>query len=155
MSEGLSKLIDELGWEIESVDAICNVTQTSDYINHPNAFVLHDKLNLKTDCLVLDLYHGCPGWVVGLSTIASMMALGTIKRALFVDGDNITSLQYPLDRESRPLFGDCGTATALEYDENAPRMYFDIGANSKDGVALIRQRGGVRFPHTMETFEKN
>lgn len=148
------KLIEELGWETESIDAICNVTQTSDYTNHPNAFVLHEKLNLKTDCLVLDLYHGCPGWVVGLSTIASMMALGTIKRALFVDGDNVTSLQYPLDRECRPLFGDCGIATALEYDEKAPLMHFDIGTNSKDGVALIHQRGGARNPHTMETFEK-
>ena len=113
-------LINDLNWDIDSIDAICNVTQTSDYTNHPNVFVLHDKLNLKEDCLALDLFHGCPGWVLGLSSISSLMSLGTIKRALLFDGDILTSVQYRQGKESRPLFGDCGTATALEFSEEAP-----------------------------------
>ena len=145
-------LLSKLGWERDSIDAICNVTQTSDYINHPNAFVIHEKLGLKDDCMAIDLYHGCPGWVVGLSTIASLMSHGSLKRALFVDGDNITSVQYGQDRETRPLFGDCGTATALEYDENAKNLLFQIGTDSKDGVTLLRKKGGMREPHTIESF---
>jgi 3-oxoacyl-[acyl-carrier-protein] synthase-3 len=148
------KLLDVMGWERESIDAICNVTQTSDYINHPNVFLLHEKLELTEDCLALDVYHGCPGWVVGLSALSSMMSRGSIKRALLVDGDNITSVQYRQDRESRPLFGDCGTATALEFDESASPMFFQIGTNSKDGEALIHRKGGVRQPHTIESYEK-
>lgn len=148
------RLLDELGWERESIDLICNVTQTSDYINHPNVFVLHDKLGLKNDCMSLDLYHGCPGWVVGLSTVASLMSHGSIKRALLLDGDNISSLQYEQDREGRPLFGDCGTATALEYDELASPMYFQTGTNSKDGEALIRKKGGFRQPYTLEEYQQ-
>ena len=148
------KLLDDLQWERESVDALCYVTQTPDYINQPTGFVIHDKLELSADCMVLDLFHGCPGWVVGLSTIASLMSHGTLKRVLFVDGDNITAQQYPLDRESRPLFGDAGSATALEYDENAAPMFFQIGSNSKDGVSLIRKKGAYRQPHTLETYER-
>jgi|LSQX01.1.fsa_nt_gb 3-oxoacyl-[acyl-carrier-protein] synthase-3 len=146
-------LINDLNWDIDSIDAICNVTQTSDYTNHPNVFVLHDKLNLKEDCLALDLFHGCPGWVLGLSSISSLMSLGTIKRALLFDGDILTSVQYRQGKESRPLFGDCGTATALEFSEEAPSMFFDIGTNSKDGVALIHKRGGARSPHTLESYD--
>lgn len=146
------RLLDELGWERESIDLICNVTQTSDYINHPNVFVLHDKLGLKNDCMSLDLYHGCPGWVVGLSTVASLMSHGSIKRALLLDGDNITSIQYAQDREGRPLFGDCGTATALEFEELASSMFFQTGTNSKDGVALIHKRGGYRQPYTLDEY---
>lgn len=145
-------LISNLGWEKESIDAICNVTQTSDFTNHPNVFVLHEKLGLTDDCMAIDLYHGCPGWVVGLSTIASLMSHGSIKRALLVDGDNITSVQYGQDRESRPLFGDCGTATALEYDEKAINLLFQIGTNSKDGIALIHKKGGMREPHTIDSY---
>ena len=148
------KLLDELGWERDSIDLICNVTQTSDYTNHPNVFVLHEKLGLKDDCMSLDLYHGCPGWVVGLSSAAALLSLGSLKRALLVDGDNITSMQVPLDRESRPLFGDAGTATALEFDENAIPMFFETGTNSKDGVALIHHRGGMREPHTLESYDQ-
>ena len=146
------RLLDDLGWERESLDLICNVTQTSDYINHPNVFVLHDKLGLKNDCMSLDLYHGCPGWVVGLSTVASLMSHGSIKRALLLDGDNITSIQYAQDREGRPLFGDCGTATALEFEESASPMFFQTGTNSKDGVALIHKRGGYRQPYTLDEY---
>ena len=147
------KLLDELGWEKDSIDLICNVTQTSDYLNHPNVFILHERLGLKNDCMSLDLYHGCPGWVIGLNTAASLMSHGTLKRALLVDGDNITSVQPPLDRESRPLFGDCGTATALEYDESASPMLFETGTNSKDGIALIRHKGGMREPYTVEQYK--
>lgn len=148
------KLIDDLGWERDSIDLICNVTQTSDYTNHPNVFVLHEKLGLKNDCMSLDLYHGCPGWVVGLSTVGSLVSLGSIKRALLVDGDNITSVQYGQDRESRPLFGDAGSATALEFEAGAPSMFFQIGTNSVDGVALIHQKGGMRDPHTLASYER-
>ena len=148
------KLLEELGWERESIDLICNVTQTSDYTNHPNVFILHEKLGLKNDCMSLDLYHGCPGWVVGLSAAASLVSHGTIKRALLVDGDNITSVQYGQDRESRPLFGDAGTATALEFDEHAAPLVFQTGTNSVDGVALIHKKGGMREPHTLESYEK-
>lgn len=148
------KLLDELGWERESIDLICNVTQTSDYTNHPNVFVLHEKLGLTNDCMSLDLYHGCPGWVIGLSSVASLVSQESIKRALLLDGDNITSVQYGQDRESRPLFGDAGTATAIEFDESAAPLLFQTGTNSVDGVALIHKKGGVRQPHTLESYKQ-
>lgn len=146
------KLLDELNWEAESIDLICNVTQTSDYINHPNVFVLHEKLGLKNNCMSLDLFHGCPGWVIGLSTAASLMSHGTMKRALLVDGDCISRIQYAYDHESRPLFGDCGTCTAIEYDDQAAPLLFHTGTNSVDGKALIREIGAHRKPFTNETF---
>ncbi len=148
------RLLDDLGWERDSIDLICNVTQTSDYTNHPNAFVLHEKLGLKNDCMSLDIYHGCPGWVIGLSSAASLVSHGTLKRALLLVGDNITSVQGGLDRESRPLFGDAGTATALEFEVNAHPILFETGTNSKDGVSLIVHKGGVREPHTVESYKQ-
>lgn len=149
--KAFEKLLADLGWEPESVDAICYVTQTPDYLNQPTGFVIHDRLNLSANCLVLDLFHGCPGWVVGLSSIASLLSHGTIKRAILLDGDNVSIGIYALDHESKPLFGDCGTATALEYDENAHPIYFNIGTNSKDGVALIKNVGGSRMRWTEES----
>lgn len=148
------KLLEKLCWDRETVDAIIYVTQTPDYTSPPTVFVMHDKLELSNDCLAIDLNHGCPGWVIGMATLASLMSHGTIKRALLLDGDNITSSQYPLDRESRPLFGDCGTATALEYDEQATPLLFHTGTNSKDGVSLIRRKGAYRLPHTLETYKR-
>ena len=146
-------LIEKLGWELDSIDAIAYVTQTEDYITPPNVFVMHDRLNLSQECLTLDINHGCPGWVVGMSTITSMMSSGFIKRAILFDGDNCSTINFKNDRETRPLFGDCGTCTALEYDPTAAPMEFHVGTNSKDGVSLMRVDGGCRNPYTLETFK--
>ena len=145
-------LNEKLGWEIDSIDAVFYATQTEDYITPPNVFVIHDRLNLSENCFALDINHGCPGWVVGLSTVASMISAGCIKRAIFFDGDNCTTVNYKADREQRPLFGDCGSCTALEFDQNAPPMEFSIGTNSKDGFSLLRKNGGCRNPYTLESF---
>lgn len=147
------ELINELSWEVDTIDAIVYVTQTEDYITPPNVFVMHDRLNLSEKCMALDINHGCPGWVVGLSTLSSIMSSGYIKRAILFDGDNCTTVNYKSDRESRPLFGDCGTCTALEHDPNATPMNFYIGTNSKDGSSLLRKYGGSRHPYTLDLFQ--
>lgn len=147
------QLLNDLGWERDSIDLLVNVTQTSDYINHPNVFVEHERLGLKKDCMSLDLYHGCPGWVVGMMSASSLMSHGSFHRCLLLDGDNISSMQWALDHESRPLFGDCGTATALEFEEGAASIHFETGTDSVDGKALIHENGGYRNPYTLESLK--
>lgn len=147
------KLIEELGWETESIDLLAFATQTPDYVNQPDSFVVHDKLGLSENCICLDFYHGCPAWVVSMSSVMMMMQNGMIKRALLLDGDTVSKIQDKLNREERPLFGDAGTATALEYDETASAIYFNIGTKSEDGKALIKEDGGFRNPYTVESLK--
>lgn len=146
-------LLEELGWKKESIDLIAFATQDPDYLNHPNSFIVHDSMGLSDNCICLDFYHGCPAWVVSLSSVTSMMQSGMIKRALLLDGDTASKLQDKMGREERPLFGDAGTATALEYDENATPLYFNIGTLSEGGKALIRPNGGSRNPYTIESLK--
>lgn len=147
------KLLDELGWEKESIDLLAFATQCPDYLNQPNSFLVHEKLGLPESTMCLDFYHGCPAWVVSLSSVVMMMQSGMIKRALLLDGDTVSKIQDKLSREERPLFGDAGTATALEYDENAGPMYFNIGTMSEEGRALIIPNGGYRNPYTLDTLK--
>ena len=147
------KLIEDIGWEKESIDLIALVTQNPDYVNHPTSFVVHEKLGLPEDTMCLDFYHGCPGWVVGLSSVSSMLSSGSLRRAILLDGDTVSKDQDPSNREERPLFGDAGTATALEFDLNSPLSFFNIGTKSEDGIALARLHGGYRNPYTIETLK--
>ena len=149
------KLIEVLGWEKESIDILAFCTQNPDYQNHPDSFVVHEKLGLTERTMCLDFYHGCPGWVVSLSAVSSMLSAGVIKRAIFIDSDTVTKDYDSGNREERPLFGDAGTATALEYTPNAKPMYFNIGTLSEDGRALAREVGGYRTPYTLETLQKD
>ena len=149
-----NELLSQLNWSKESINAICFVTETPDYINHPTGFVLHEKLGLSEDCVVMDLFHGCPGWVMGLLAVSSMMQNGMMKRVLLLVGDSTTTWTYATDRESQPLSGDCGTATALEYDETAHPMSFNLGTRSNDGISIARTKGGERNPWTIETLSQ-
>ena len=48
-----------------------------------------------------------------------------------------------------PLFSDCGTATALEFDTSAPRMWFDMNSDGSGYKAIILPVGGHRTPLEM------
>lgn len=147
------KLISDLGWDKDSIELLALVTQNPDYKNHPTSFVVHEQLKLSDNCICLDFFHGCPGWVVGMSSIVSMLSCGGIKRALLLDGDTVSKDQDASNREERPLFGDAGTATALEFEDGAPAIYFNIGTKSEDGMALAHLHGGYRNPFTLDTLK--
>ncbi len=148
------KLLDELSWERDTIDAIGYFTQMADYVNHPTVFVAHQALGLSDNCACYDFFHGCPGWLMSLSAMASMVSCGAFKRILLLGGDCDTKHIYKSYREERPLFGDCGTATGLEYDEQASVMSFCLGTKSDDGIAIARLKGGERNPHTAESFQR-
>lgn len=150
-SKAAEVLIQELGWEKGTIDLLAFCTQNPDYLNQPTSFVVHEKLGFPDSTMCLDFYHGCPGWVVSLSSVVSMLSAGMIKRALLLDGDTVSRSITPNNREERPLFGDAGTATALEYAPGVKPMFFNIGTLSTDGKALIAPNGGYRNMYTMET----
>lgn len=151
--KAFEKLLADLSWEKETIDLVGYVTQNPDYINQPTSFVIHDKFGLPETCMCMDFFHGCPGWVVGMSGISSMVSSGSIKRAVLLDGDMLSHDIPAQDREAKPLFGDAGTATALEFYEGAPSIYFNIGTKSSGGRALIKEHGGYRSPWTLESLK--
>lgn len=147
------RLIAELGWEKESIDLLALCTQNPDYRNQPTSFLVHERLGLSESTMCLDFFHGCPGWVTSLSSVSSMLSASGLKRALLLVGDTVSKDQNQASRESRPLFGDGCTATALEFEPGTPAMMFNNGSMSDGGKALILTQGGYRHPYTQETLE--
>lgn len=151
-TQAFSKLLEELEWEKDSIDALAYLSVVHDYVQPNTACILQGKLGLKEECYALDLNQGCPGYIVGLSTLASLVSHGDIKRAVFLNGDINTSHFSPYDKEMRPLFSDAGAATFIEYDENAEPMYFHIATKGADWQAIYTPAGGLRHPISKESF---
>lgn len=145
-AEAFRALMNDLSWESDSLDALVLVSSAGDYITPPSSNVLHGILGLPETCLCFDIRQGCPGWVVGMEVLSSMMQTGNFRRAILLCGDSSTIMKSPFDKETRPLFGDAGTATALEYDESAPAMEFEHGCRGKDFQVIMAHDGGLRFP---------
>jgi 3-oxoacyl-[acyl-carrier-protein] synthase-3 len=144
-------LLARLGWERESVDLLVFVSQTGDYMLPATACVAHGRLGLASHCAAFDLTLGCSGFVYGLWAVASILACGGAKRALLLVGDTISKVTSPGDRATVLLFGDAGSATALEHDPSAPPMSFVMSSDGKGQNHLIVPAGGFRNPSTAET----
>ena len=147
------RLLNELQWERKDVDAIIYVSLSRDYVTPATAGLLQDRLGLSKECFAIDIPLACSGYIYGMSTISSLVATGGIKKALLLVGETTSFLQSPLDKTLWPLHGDAGTATALEYDENASPMYYHVGTDGSRGNAIINRDGGTRFPFSQESLE--
>lgn len=146
-------LINELGWERSEIDCLIFVTQTPDYILPATSCILQDRLKISKECYALDISLGCSGWVYGLSVIGSLMSSGCFKKGLLLAGDVTTKIHSPQDKSSYPLFGDAGTATAIEFEENAPQIKFHFSTDGSGFQAIMIPDGGNRNRITPSSFE--
>lgn len=138
-------LLDKLGWDRSEVDAVVVVTQSSDYAYPGTAVLMQDRLGLPQSCLAFDINLGCSGYPYGLFVVGSMVSAGHIRKALLLVGDKSTNTDSK-DMGFVVLFSDAGTATALEYDENAPPMHFDMHSDGSGYKAIYCPAGGNRMP---------
>lgn len=142
--EAANKLIEELGWDRNSIDCLIFVSQTPDYILPATACVLHGRLALSNDCFSMDISLGCSGWIYGVTTIATLLQNGGFKRGLMLAGDTSTLTKSPKDKSTYPLFGDAGTATAIEYQNGAEGIRVHTATDGKNYEAIIIPDGGFR-----------
>lgn len=146
--EAADRLLSELGWSRDEVDCLIFVSQSHDYILPATSCVLQKKLGLSVSCCALDISYGCSGWVYGMSVISSMLSSGVMKKGLLLVGDTPSKFKSRKDKTSWPLFGDAGTATALQYRENTSKMFFSLFADGSKFDAIIIPEGGCRNPFT-------
>lgn len=135
------KLISDLNWRKEDIDVLVFVSQTPDYILPGSSSQLIDKLGLSSNCIGYDLNQGCAGYVYGLSLISNVMASSGFKKGLLLIGDTITKLISPEDKSLVPLFSDAGTASALEFSENAPPSFFNMKTYGKEYESILVKEG--------------
>jgi 3-oxoacyl-[acyl-carrier-protein] synthase-3 len=142
-------LLEQLGWARDTIDVLLFVTQSADYVIPATACALQARLGLAS-CLAFDINLGCSGYVYGLWTAASLLKTLQVKgrpaRALVLAGDISTSKLMPGDRGTIPLFGDAGSATALEVDADAGPIHGLFGTDGRGADHLIIKAGGVRQP---------
>ena len=140
------KLITDLNIDKDDIEILIFVSQSPDYFLPATSIILQDKLGLKKTTLAFDIQLGCSGYVYGLSVIGSLMANGKLKKGLLLVGDKSSFSQSKKDKSTYPIFSDAGTATLLQYDENAETMHFNLQSDGSGHQAIIIPDGGVRSP---------
>jgi 3-oxoacyl-[acyl-carrier-protein] synthase-3 len=147
------KLLAELGWDKESIDALVFESVTGDYRTPPTSCLLQYRMGLSEDCFCIDVPMGCCGCMYAITVAGNLLTTGQIKRALVLVGDTALRMGSMKDKSRVPLFGDGGTALALEYDETANDIIIDFHTMGKGYEALMTPHGGFRNPVTPQSFE--
>lgn len=136
----VEKLLADLQWQRDEIDALIVVTQSPDYLIPATAIILQDRLGLPHSTIAFDVNLGCSGYPFGLHLLGSMIAAGGVKKGLLLIGDKSIKVKDP-------LFSDAGTATALEFSTDAPPMYFDLNSDGSGYRAIMLPVGGHREPY--------
>ena len=139
------RLLERVGWAPESIDALIFVSQTPDQRLPATACVLHSRLGLAPHCQAFDVGLGCSGYVYGYWLASALITAGC-GRVLLMAGETSSLLVDPDDRGTALLFGDAGTATAIERDDAAPTTTFVLGTDGGGAGNLIVPAGGFREP---------
>jgi len=138
------KLIDDLKWERKEIDCLIFVTQTPDYILPATSCIIQSKLGLSTECFAIDISLGCSGWIYGLATMGALLSSGNFKKGLLLVGDTVSVTKSNLDKSTYPLFGDAGTATAIEFKDGAEGIKVHTATDGAGHGAIIIRDGGFR-----------
>lgn len=147
------RLLAAMGWEKETIDVLLFVSVTGDYKTPPTSAILQDRMGLPNATFVLDVPMGCCGCIYGITVAGNLLSAGTAKRALVLVGDTAMRMGSTKDKSRMPLFGDSGTAMALEFDPSAEDIVIEMNTLGSGYQALMTPHGGYRHPVTKESFE--
>ncbi len=135
-------LLEALGWDRSSIDGLILVTQTPDYFMPSSSCVLQQRLGLSTECAAYDLGLGCSGYPYGLWLATMMLQAGGLRRVLLLHGETPTRYADEADRSVSLLFGDAGSATALERQETPEETWTFVLRTDGSGCDQLIVRGG-------------
>ena len=122
------RLLEHLKWKRDDIDVMIFVTQSPDLSRPSSAFLIQERLGIGRNCMVYDINQGCAGYIVGLTTICSILQVTKGKGLLLVGESNAVAGEE-IDRNAL-LEGDAAAATALQYKETVSSMKF---VNYSDG----------------------
>ena len=150
--DAAERLLAGLGWEKESIDVLLFASVTGDFKTPPTSAILQDRLGLPASTFVLDVPMGCCGCMYCINVAGNLLSAGTAKRALILVGDTAMRMGNLKDKSRGPLFGESGTALALEYDTAAADIVIDFNTQGSGYQALMTPHGGYRHPVTLDSF---
>lgn len=146
------RLLEALGWERDSIDVLVFGSVTGDYKTPPTSSILQHRLGLPTTTFVLDIPMGCCGSMYSINVAGHLLSAGSAKRALLLVGDTALRMGSMNDKSRVPLFGDSGTAMALEFDPEAEDIIIEFNTLGSGFEALMTPHGGFRHPITADSF---
>ncbi len=147
----LQMALDNRGIKASELDLILVTTVTPDTLFPATACRIQDMVG-ASNAFGFDLNAACSGFLYALTTAASMVAAGGIRRAAVVGVDIMSTIINLEDRATSVLFGDGAGAVIVErVEEGLGILDFEHKVDGTGGCFLYMPAGGSLKPATAET----
>ncbi|MBK8977746.1 MAG: ketoacyl-ACP synthase III [Planctomycetes bacterium] len=136
----------------EDVDLVVVATTTPDHYCSPStAAIVQHKLGL-TRAGAFDVNAACTSFVTALSAAHAMVAAGTVRNALVIGAEKLSTVVDYTDRETCVLFGDGAGAFVLGTDAAQGELLDHLLGADGSGAELIQvPAGGSASPARADT----
>lgn len=109
------KLLNQLNWQGNEISCLVFVSSYPSYRIPSTAFFIQKELGIGEQCLSFDVNLACSGFVAGLQIVAGLLqSREEGSKALLLVADTTSESVSGEDKSTSILFGDAGTATAIE-----------------------------------------
>ncbi len=127
--------IEMANWDIKTIDLIVLATSTPHDL-FGSAPSIQTKLG-AANAVAFDLTAACSGFLFALITASQFLKGGSVKRAIVIGADQLSSFVDWNDRRSCILFGDGAGALAIEASNECDNLIgFDMKTDGERGSFL-------------------
>ena len=145
--QAAKELFEEMNIDTSTIDTVIDASNCHEYCSPADACILHGRLNLNEDCACFDIGGlSCSAYVHALWLAHSLISSGASKKCLILAGDMNSLHSDVKNRISNMLYSDAGSATLVEYSDNANDSYFYTGTRGKDWDKIIVPASGTKLP---------
>jgi 3-oxoacyl-[acyl-carrier-protein] synthase-3 len=147
----LQMALDNRGIKASELDLILVTTVTPDTLFPATACRIQEMVG-ASNAFGFDLNAACSGFLYALTTAASMVASGAVRRAGVVGVDIMSTIINLEDRATSVLFGDGAGAVIVERVEDGLGILdFEHKVDGSGGRFLYMPAGGSLKPASAET----
>jgi 3-oxoacyl-[acyl-carrier-protein] synthase III len=152
-SEAGLALFNEHHVKPDEIDFLFFCALEFDHILPHSSSLIHDRLNLSSNCGATDYNLGCSGYVYGLSLAKGLIESCGMKNILLITSSTLTKQIHEKDKSNRFVFGDAAAATLISARNEEPGIgSFVFGTEGKKAEKIIIRDGGARNPLSKSSF---
>ncbi|MDP2053580.1 MAG: beta-ketoacyl-ACP synthase III [Acidobacteriota bacterium] len=154
-AEAAKEAIRRAGLTPDDIDLIIVGTVTPDMLFPSTACLVQHKIG-ASHAWGFDLSAACSAFTYALTVGSQLVAAGSVKNALVIGADVMSSIIDYTDRATCVLFGDGAGAVVLapSSDPNVGILDFEHMIDGSGGGALCMPAGGSRMPASHETVDQ-
>lgn len=148
------QILEKKNLDPKEIDLVICATVTPDMQFPATANLITAELGM-TNAFGYDISAACSGFLFALNTAAKFIETGSIKKAIVVGADKMSSIVNYNDRATCVIFGDGGGAVLLEADENGFGIQDAILRSDGKGAEFLHMRaGGSAMPLTNHNIDQ-